>query len=631
MAFFFNRYPYTDFHELNLDWIISKIKEVKDSVIAAAASEEAAAGSAESATESAEAAAGSAESAAESAADAKNYADNIADPVSGLVTTWLEDNITEDPTVVIDASLSIAGAAADAKATGDAIADLPEVMGYRFASFEQGSWKRNGTNDPSYYTTRCRTPFYSVSKGQTVEIIAGANCQYFICAIANGENILYTTFRHDSYIWTAPQNCTFALNIAKLDSTQTITVSDVDLTVQLNTVPMGLFVDAQKSIIKLEEIANGPTEIFLTEWQNGGCNSSTGEVTGTKYRAVTTNILHNPDRDLHIEINDGFRIYIYFFNSEGTFTRRIGWISNERIIPFPIDKDSYFRIEVARTTDDTTETINASLFAQQVRIITDIQERITTPNRANASMISIAHQGYSITERTRGDSRLSSVYGAWKHGFEMVETDIKWSSDNVPVCCHDDTFVDSDDGTTVITISAHTAAELKTYGYYGETIATFEELLTLSKCYGMKVVIDKCRPVSEWGQTKWDILVGIVKKHKMLDRVWWGFANEADRINTILSYDPNATVIIDVGTPSTALALAREYLTDHNAFVLAFRNTLFSAADIELVNEGISETNIITAVYTIESSSIYHGYMGCADAIYSETLSARDVMKKYPY
>lgn len=44
--------------------------------------------------------------------------------IAEKVSTWLEDNIHEDPTVVIDASLSVSGAAADAKAAGDKIADL---------------------------------------------------------------------------------------------------------------------------------------------------------------------------------------------------------------------------------------------------------------------------------------------------------------------------------------------------------------------------------------------------------------------------------------------------------------------------------------------------------------------------
>lgn len=44
--------------------------------------------------------------------------------IAEQVSDWLEENIHEDPTVVIDSSLSVSGAAADAKATGDEIADL---------------------------------------------------------------------------------------------------------------------------------------------------------------------------------------------------------------------------------------------------------------------------------------------------------------------------------------------------------------------------------------------------------------------------------------------------------------------------------------------------------------------------
>lgn len=44
--------------------------------------------------------------------------------IAEKVSTWLEENIHEDPTVVIDTSLSVSGAAADAKAAGDEITDL---------------------------------------------------------------------------------------------------------------------------------------------------------------------------------------------------------------------------------------------------------------------------------------------------------------------------------------------------------------------------------------------------------------------------------------------------------------------------------------------------------------------------
>lgn len=137
----YEHWPYVNFHDLNLDWIIKEIPKVFVSRDEAQASAEASAESAaashlsaEASQASADASQLSAEAAQQSASDsqesaeasaasevsAKNYADHIADPVSGLVTEWLEDNITPT-TPAVDASLTVSGAAADAKVTGDKI------------------------------------------------------------------------------------------------------------------------------------------------------------------------------------------------------------------------------------------------------------------------------------------------------------------------------------------------------------------------------------------------------------------------------------------------------------------------------------------------------------------------------
>ena len=77
---------------------------------------------------------------------AKDYADNIADPVSGLVTSWLTDHITNPSNPPIDTSLSVAGSAADAKATGDAINEISEhSRNLIIASKEGVSVSSNGT------------------------------------------------------------------------------------------------------------------------------------------------------------------------------------------------------------------------------------------------------------------------------------------------------------------------------------------------------------------------------------------------------------------------------------------------------------------------------------------------------
>lgn len=139
----FEMYPYTNFHDLNLDWIISKIRAIDDAVNASQAAQIAA----EAAQELAEAAQRLAESARDGSIEAKNlaiaaqtaaeqardaaryYAEHIGDPVSGIVTQWLTDHVDPDTGYVIDDTLTIALAAADAAATGKGIRDIKNGLG----------------------------------------------------------------------------------------------------------------------------------------------------------------------------------------------------------------------------------------------------------------------------------------------------------------------------------------------------------------------------------------------------------------------------------------------------------------------------------------------------------------------
>lgn len=73
----FEHWPYTNFHDLNLNWIVGKVKNIDDNVASAASSAASAAESATASRGSADASAASAESAAGSAESAAGYASDI--------------------------------------------------------------------------------------------------------------------------------------------------------------------------------------------------------------------------------------------------------------------------------------------------------------------------------------------------------------------------------------------------------------------------------------------------------------------------------------------------------------------------------------------------------------------------
>lgn len=109
----FEHWPYTNFHDLNLDWIVDKVKKINDDVASAQSSAESAAGSAEAAS-------GSATEASAAASIAVEKADLITDSIAENVTAWLDEHITPT-TPAIDNTLTVSGAAADAAVTGDQI------------------------------------------------------------------------------------------------------------------------------------------------------------------------------------------------------------------------------------------------------------------------------------------------------------------------------------------------------------------------------------------------------------------------------------------------------------------------------------------------------------------------------
>ena len=128
----FELLPYTNFHDLNLDWLLKQIPIIMEAagqtsniVEEAEAARDAAIDAkndAETAVLNAVAAQGYAETAANSASisanSAAHYYNDIGNQTSGAVATWLAAHVDPDTGYIIDDTLTVSGAAADAKTVG---------------------------------------------------------------------------------------------------------------------------------------------------------------------------------------------------------------------------------------------------------------------------------------------------------------------------------------------------------------------------------------------------------------------------------------------------------------------------------------------------------------------------------
>ena len=131
------------------------VEEARAAAAEAAESAQQAVSTAQSAVTAAAGAVQTANAAKNTANAAETKADNAVQTASAaavaampdVVTTWLGENISPaDPPVVIDTSLLVTGAAADAKATGDTIADMKSIASLKKVRL-YNTWKRYATDN----------------------------------------------------------------------------------------------------------------------------------------------------------------------------------------------------------------------------------------------------------------------------------------------------------------------------------------------------------------------------------------------------------------------------------------------------------------------------------------------------
>lgn len=230
--------------------------------------------------------------------------------------------------------------------------------------------------------------------------------------------------------------------------------------------------------------------------------------------------------------NATYQIALRVFNKEGELTKDTGWTSSSTYTTK--EDDCSFNIWMRRKDDGliSDSDVNNAVSSLEISYtgfketykgvvptvgaMMAIMKEVTSRYCFRKSIRNIAHQGYS-SKQSYGNSRLSAYIEASKMGFDYGECDIQWTLDGHAVCCHDSSFVDSVTGETVI-IGSNTLQDLKSYNYYGEHIASFEDVVSTVKRLGLGLYVDK---VTFSDQQKWNYLFKIVHKYAMQDKTVW--------------------------------------------------------------------------------------------------------------
>lgn len=241
-------------------------------------------------------------------------------------------------------------------------------------------------------------------------------------------------------------------------------------------------------------------------------------------------------------------------------------------------------------------------------------------NMLNSLVESIAHQGINVdTTDKYGHNLYSSYENAISLGFNWLECDVVFSSDNVPVLCHDATFTDLDTS-TVITIADKTYSELITYNYYGSTIATLDSVLKLCKNNGVGLYIDHMHLADN--STKLNAILSIIDKYRMVENVKFTIGVRSI-VQSIQAWDKRARICVPLSSLSAqtqVISLVEEYHNDYNEVGVAVDYTVYTIANIIALNSALPAYAKVV-IYPLDSVDLIKQYVPYVTGVTSNALT----------
>ena len=253
------------------------------------------------------------------------------------------------------------------------------------------------------------------------------------------------------------------------------------------------------------QFATFMSRISVPEWQNGLIDGD-GNIYETD-RGIISDYFYTPA----CMIYGGNDIIFEFIHYNDTFelTYESGWKNSEVYLPPGI-----YRIAVKYADDSPIDAYIGSMIKfNYMPSVTDYDRMFRTA----------AHRGgdFGAPENT-----LSAFSLAAKKGYSYIECDIRWTSDNVPVVCHNPSLGRPAEGFG--NISQMTFDKLRKYrfssykktDYEDEAIASYEDMIKLCKKIGLNPYVE-VYDGEVFTAKRAAQLIDIARKYNMEYRITW--------------------------------------------------------------------------------------------------------------
>lgn len=496
---------------------------------------------------------------------------------------------------------------------------MNEVKAYDVPSFNKATYIIWGSAsqpwtyaaDASYATTPSGI-LYSAHKGDEIVLTDYNNVSFSVYTV--NASLKYARYINNQEKFTFSEDCSFALSVNYRPSTA---LNDTNYQALINRIfivhKSGLIDDYYNKLY--DHISD------VTAHTNPGFITASGTVTPqTILKEVYTDKIEVQTGyafTISISYNESHELWAAYatWDENGDFIERtIFWnniTATSKNADITVPANVKYIVFMWRTFNDVSSFSLKSI--DNVKILEKRLDADVTLDRANdmvmhymknENVISINHRGYNYIapENTLPAFKLSKA-----NGFRVVETDVRFTSDDVAVCLHDEAInrtARNADGTELsetVNIGDITYANALTYDfgiwkgaqYAGTRIPTFTDFLNLCKKIGLNAYIE----IKEYAGSKIQSVIDLVKASGMINHVSWICGN-ATALNYVKTQLPKARLGLVVSSiTAEKINQALGLKTDSNE---VFIDT-YSYTDSE-INLCIAD-DLPCEVYTINSAS----------------------------